>query len=211
MALAIPLVMAAASSAAATSTAVTVASLVAGAAATAAAYSAEVKQKRADEEYNQALRESASEKYSQLDKEERALIADGHTKSISAQKEFLKAQAQVTAMAGATGTGGRSVDLAIEDLRSGLGNRIGDITTQQTRNLDALNQTGIDVAKQASNQQRRVTQPSAFKALSKGVQTGYSTYTAGQGIVDAKRASSLASSNPIQRAKVGQIPNSSYK
>ena len=211
MAIAIPLVMAAASATAATTTAVTVASLVAGAAAAAATYKAEVDQKKSDEAYNKAVRQSAFDKYAQLDKEERALIADGHTKSIAAQKEALQAQAQVTAMAGATGTGGRSVDLAVEDLRSGLGNRIGDITTQQTRNLDALNQQGLDVATQSSSSQRRITQPSALKAAAKGVQAGYATYSGGQGLIDAKRASSLASSNPIQRAKVGQIPNSSYK
>jgi len=127
--------------------------------------------------YNKELLRTTIDKYQQLDKEEGKIIYDAHTKSIGAQKEFLITRARAEAQAAASGSAGQSVNLALDSLSGDLGNSISDITYEQEARLDQVNQAASDISSNytSSYNNKKISSPSIFASLGKGVEAYSST------------------------------------
>jgi hypothetical protein len=129
-------------------------------------------QKKAQEEYNKQLEKDAIRQYGELDKAEADAIHESHAQSMQSQRDFMTARSTVELQAAVSGTYGNSVNLAIQDLKTGLGGRMADITFQRDRELDDINRTADRIqASPALGADRTVSTPSYFKAFQAGVST----------------------------------------
>ena len=76
-----------------------------------------------------------------------------------------------------TGTYGNSVSIALADLRTGFGQRIGDITYRRDAELDQINRTAEAIKVGAAQGSDRTIRPPAFlTAASTGISTFASVY-----------------------------------
>lgn len=172
-------------------------------------------QKDAQKAYNKALLQSTIDGYKDLDKQESEIIYDAHIKSIGAQKELLRARSSVEANAAATGTAGNSVNVAINDLGRGYGERIADVTHEMNSRFDSVNQEALNLKKSYEAQQdtKRIKGPSIFSALASGAQAGISTYNfantvgAARRSISSARSSVASSANKLEsfHARIGKI------
>lgn len=147
-------------------------------------------QKDAQEEYNKQLEEEALRQYTELSKQEADAIEQEHQASLQAQRDYLSAKGQVEAQAAATGTYGQSVDLAIEDLNTGLGHRFGEITQAREMQLDNIDTQAKNIqAGVAQQADYTITPPSYYQGFSSGLSTFGSTYRTGTQASEAYRQS----------------------
>lgn len=131
----------------------------------------------AQEAYNDQLVESAIESYQQLDKQEADAIEQSHKQSLQAQREYLQARSSTELQAAATGTYGQSLDIAINDLNTGLGQRMSDITQQRERHLDNIDTQALNIQGSVSKQaDYTVTPPAYYQAAMTGLSSFQRTY-----------------------------------
>jgi GTP:adenosylcobinamide-phosphate guanylyltransferase len=173
-------IAAAGAAAAANASAIGAAVAVATAAATAAmSIRQSNEQADAQEKYNKKLTEDAIRQYGELDKAEADAIYESHANSMQAQREYLTARSSVQLQAAATGTYGNSMNLAIQDLNTGFGGRMADITYQRDSQLDAIDMKAEQIQRSPSmNADTTIQQPSYYT----GFTTGISTYNTMSGI-----------------------------
>jgi len=139
--------------------------------------------KDAQEEYNEYLTQDAIRQYGELDKAESDAIYESHAESMEAQRQFMEARSTVQLNAAVTGTYGNSVNLALQDLNTGLGGRMADITYKRESQLNAIDQQAERIqANPASQANRTVTAPSYLSAFSSALSTGSSVYKIGQAV-----------------------------
>lgn len=152
--------------------------------------------KRAQKLNNERLLKETIYKYQELDKQEADVIYDAHSKSLQAQKEFMQARSQVEANAAATGTYGKSIDTAVEDLKTGYGGRMADIVYEQQSSLDNINKRASDIAQgySAGYDTRRIKQPSAFRAITSGIGTAVNMYGTTSGFLSSYQGARQAKS-----------------
>jgi Tfp pilus assembly protein PilN len=150
---------------------------VAAAASAAGSYMQTKAQKDAQEEYNKQLEKQAIESYTELDKQEADAIEASHKESLQAQREYMQARSSVELQAAATGTYGQSIDLAIEDLNTGLGQRMNDIITRREMQLDNIDTQAKNIANQAKgSSDYTITPPAWYSATMTGLSTFQRTY-----------------------------------
>lgn len=153
-------------------------------------------QEKAQKQNNERLLQETIYKYQELDKQEADVIFDAHSKSLEAQKDFMQARSQMEASSAATGTYGQSVNTAIEDLNTSFGGRMADIISDQERSFDAINQRASDIAQgySAGYDNRRIQQPSAFRAATSGLQTAAGIFSTASGFTEGYRKTRSAKS-----------------
>jgi flagellar biosynthesis component FlhA len=160
---------------------------VTAAAQAAASYAQSKSAADAQEEYNKQLEKQAIESYSELDKQEADAIEASHKESLQAQREYMKARSTIELQAAATGTYGQSIDVAIEDLNTGLGQRMADITSRREMQLDNIDTQAKNIRNQAKGSSDYTIQPPAF--YSAGL-SGLSTFSQVYGMTSAVSTSS---------------------
>jgi hypothetical protein len=174
-------------------TAALVASLAVSAVSAGASYMQAEAQKEAQEEYNEQLRDEALRQYTELSKEEADVIQEGYKQSMQAQREYMQARSSVELQSAATGTYGQSIDLAMEDLATGLGQRFGDITTQKERQLDNIDTQALNIQSGVAKQtDYTITPPAFYQGAMSGLSTFQSTYGTFQGAAKASREGAKA-------------------
>lgn len=158
-------------------------------------------QEQQQEEYNKALLQNTVHQYQELDEEEGKAIYDAHTKSIGAQKKFMQARSEAIVQAGASGVAGKSIDVAVENLRTGLGGNMADILYEQEARLNSINTQAENVSRgyTSSYDNKRISQPSMFGALEKGINTGASAFTGISGVSKAYKSIQTAIPTTIRR------------
>lgn len=144
-------------------------------------YSQAKKEEDQQEAYNEALKKEAARQYQQLDAVENDAVKEEHAESLQAQRDYLKARSSVLLAASVTGTYGNSVNTAISDLNTGLGQRLGEITTKREQKLDDVDRQAENIQAQAVNSQdNSIKMPAYYSAFSSGL----STYAATSGVTD---------------------------
>lgn len=144
-------------------------------------YSQAKAQEDQQEAYNEALVKETARQYQQLDAVENDAIMEEHTESLQAQRDYLKARSSVLLAASVTGTYGNSVNTAIEDLNTGLGQRMSEITQKREATLDQVDRQAENIQAQTSSSfDKTIKQPAWYSALSSGL----STYAATSGVTD---------------------------
>jgi len=130
-------------------------------------------EKKAANEYNERLHADAMRQYKELDSAEKDIIYESHASSLEAQRQLLEARSQVGLQAAVTGTYGNSVNIALQDIKTGFGGRMADITQTRDSQLDDVVNTAERI--QANTQSRKkvaIKKPAFFSAI----QTGLSTF-----------------------------------
>ena len=136
------------------------------------AYKTNEDNKDSQEAYNEALSKEAIRQYGELDKAESDAIYESHASSMQAQREYMSAKSQVQLQASATGTQGQSIALAIQDLNTGLGGRMADITYKRESQMDAIDQKAESIRVNPSmNADTSIQMPSYYAAFSSGLST----------------------------------------
>lgn len=151
----------------------------AGAAAAGAAmsYKQSKDQEASQEAYNEALEKDAIRQYGELDKAESDAIYESHAQSMQAQRDYLQARSSVELQAAATGTYGNSVNIAIQDLNTGLGGRMAEIAYQRESQLDAIDQKAEQIqSATVMGADTTIQQPSYYSAFSSGLSSFSSAY-----------------------------------
>ena len=144
-------------------------------------YSAAKAQEEQQEAYNEALIKETARQYQELDAVENDAIAEEHKESLQAQRDYLKARSSVLLAASVTGTYGNSVNTAIEDLNTGLGQRLSEITQKRESKLDQIDRQADNIqAQTTASMDNSIKQPAWYSALSSGL----STYAATSGVTD---------------------------
>jgi hypothetical protein len=145
------------------------------------------------EEYNDYLNEQAIKSYAELDKQEVDVIQESYKESLESQKQYLKARSSVDLQAAATGTYGQSIDLALEDLNTGLGQRMGDITATRESRLDNIDIEAKNAQESVkANADYTLSKPSWFSGVSNGVSAFASTYNTASSTLTTYRNSKKA-------------------
>lgn len=146
-------------------------------------------QAEAQEAYNKRVQEEAIRQYGELSDEEQDTLYDSHKNSLQAQKEFMQARSSIELQSAATGTYGQTVDVAIQDLNTGLGQRTADIVYRRDANLDRINQTAerIRTSADANFDRTPIQEPSIFKAMSDGIRTGQAVSSLGKRVSTAQK------------------------
>jgi len=154
-----------------------VVSAVVGAASAGVSYKASKDQEAAQEQYNEQLEKQAIAQYAELDKQEADVIESSYKESMQAQREYMKARSSVELQAAATGTYGQSIDLAIQDLGTGLGQRMSDITSRREMQLDNIDTESKNIQAGAKgSSDYSINQPAWYSGLSTGLSSGLRTY-----------------------------------
>jgi hypothetical protein len=154
-----------------------VVSAVAGLASAGMAYKTSKDQAEAQEDYNEYLEKQAISQYAELDKQEADAIEASYKESMQAQREYLKARSSVELQAAATGTYGQSIDLAIQDLGTGLGQRMADITSRREMQLDNIETEAKNIQASATGgSDYTINQPAWYSSLSTGLSTFSTAY-----------------------------------
>lgn len=167
--------------------------------------------------YNDALLQDTIYQYQELDQEEGKVIYDAHTKSIGVQKQFMQARAQAEAEAGATGMAGQSIDVAIENLKTGYGEQLSDIIYEQESRIDAVNQQATNLANTYTGNydNNRISTPSTFSLLGDSVKTGVSVgqsvYSIADPTINAIKSSSQATSKNTIRTPTATVRQNSIQ
>lgn len=145
-------------------------------------------QAKQQEAYNQRVKEEAIRQYGELDDEEADILYDSHAQSLQAQKEYMQARSSIELQSAASGTYGQTVDVALADLGTGLGQRTADIVYRRDANLDRINQTaeGIRSQSDANLDRSPIKQPSMFKALGDGMSLGSAAGSLGTRVSTAR-------------------------
>lgn len=147
-------------------------SLVSAAASAAMSIQQSNQQKDAQEKYNKKLTEDAIRQYGELDKAESDAIYESHAQSLEAQREYLSARSQVELQAAVTGTYGNSINLAIQDLNTGVGGRMAEIAYQRESVLDAIDKKAEQIQRSPSlNADTTIQMPSYYKAFTSALNT----------------------------------------
>lgn len=129
-------------------------------------------QEQSQAAYNKALEQDAIRQYGELDKVEADAIYESHAGSLEAQREYLTAKSQIELQAAATGTYGGSIAASIQDLNTGLGGRMAEITYEREHRLDSVNRQAEQIqASPGLQADRTVQQPAYYKAFSSGLNT----------------------------------------
>lgn len=136
------------------------------------AYSSAKNQKDQQEAYNEAMKKEAAREYQQLDAVEHDAISEEHKESLQAQRDYLKARSSVLLAASVTGTYGNSVNSAIEDLNTGLGQRMSEITQKREAKLDQVDLQAQNIQAQTkSNSDNSLQMPAYYSAFASGLST----------------------------------------
>ena len=152
-------------------------SAVTAVASSAVAYKTSKDQEEAQEQYNEYLEKQAISQYAELDKQEADVIEASYKESMTAQREYMKARSSVELQAAASGTYGNSIDLAITDLGTGLGQRMADITSRREMQLDNIDTQAKNIQAQAKgSSDYSVNQPAWYSSLNTGLSTFQRTY-----------------------------------
>lgn len=158
------------------------------------AYDQNQKQIEAQEDYNEALEKEAIRQYQELDQVESDTIYDSHAESLQAQKDYMEARSSIELQAAVTGTYGNSINLAIQDLNTGYGGRMAEITYNRESKLDQIDrQAESSRVMPGLNADRTIHQPSWYAGVSTGMSTGVSTYSAFSGMAGSSSSASKAS------------------
>ena len=156
-------------------------------------YQTSERQKDAQEDYNDALTKDAIRQYGELDKAESDAIYESHAESMQAQREYLTARSSVELQAAATGTYGNSVNLAIQDLNTGIGGRMAEITYKRESVLDAIDQKAEQIqSATVMGADTTIQKPSYYSALSSGLSNFSSAYNATKAVGNAYTAAAPA-------------------
>jgi len=140
-------------------------------------YVSSKQQEEAQEQYNEYLEKQAIQQYAELDKQEADAIEASYKESMQAQREYLKARSSVELQAAATGTYGQSIDLAIQDLGTGLGQRMADITSRREMQLDNIETEAKNIQASATGgSDYTINQPAWYSSLSTGLSTFSTAY-----------------------------------
>lgn len=144
----------------------------------------------AAEQQNKALNEEAIRQYGELSKVESDAIYESHASSLEAQKQFMEARSSIQLQAAVTGTYGNSVNVALQDIKTGYGGRMADIINVRNSQLDEVDMTAERIqARTGAAKVTAIKKPAFFNAI----QTGFGTYQAtkgiAQGVGDAFRLS----------------------
>lgn len=163
-------------------------------------YHTSEQQKDSQEEYNKYIEEQAIAQYAELDKQEVDVIESSYAESMQAQKDYLKARSSVELQAAATGTYGQSIDLAIQDLGAGFGQKIGEIAGKRERELDNIDTQAKNIKGQAEGSgDYSITQPSFYTAFSSGLSAYGSAYqtssSVGTAIKESRTVSATSSAS----------------
>jgi len=145
----------------------------AGAAVSAATtYTSVQQQKEQQKAYNKSLEKEAIRQYQELDKVEADAIQESHAESLQAQKDYLEARSSIELQAAATGTYGNSIDLAIQDLKTGFGGRMAEITYNREAKLDQVDRQAQSSRTQSGlGADRSIQAPAFYSAFASGLGT----------------------------------------
>ena len=142
-------------------------------------YDQNQKQIKAQEDYNEALERESIRQYQELDQVEADAIYDSHAESLQAQKDYMEARSSIELQAAVTGTYGNSINLAIQDLNTGYGGRMAEITYNRESVLDQIDRQAENIRVQPDlNADRTIHPPSWYVGVSTGISTGMSAYSA---------------------------------
>jgi len=173
---------------------VAIVSAVAALASAGMSYKTSKDQEKAQKHYNEYLEKQAIQQYAELDKQEADVIETSYKESMQAQREYMKARSTVELQAAATGTYGQSIDLAIQDLGTGLGQRMADITNRREMQLDNIDIEAKNIKAGAEGgSDYSINQPAWYQGLSTGLSTFQRTYGVASGVGNAYTESRTAS------------------
>ena len=137
------------------------------------AYQQSEAQKDAQKEYNEALETEAVRQYGELDEAEGDIIYESHAQSLEAQRQLLEARSQIELESAVTGTYGGAVDAAMDDLSSGFGYKMAEVTRNKDIQLRNVVSTAESIrAGAVSSADLTPTAPSWYTAGMTGLQTG---------------------------------------
>ena len=171
-----------------------VVSAVTAVASSAVTYKTSKDQEEAQEQYNEYLEKQAISQYAELDKQEVDVIETSYKESMQAQREYMKARSSVELQAASSGTYGNSIDLALTDLGTGLGQRMADITSSRERQLDNIDTQAKNIQSQAKgSSDRSVNQPAWYSSINTGLSTFQQTYGVASKVGEAYKQSRTVS------------------
>ena len=160
----------------------------------AVSYKTSKNQEEAKEQYNEYLEKQAISQYAELDKQEADVIEASYKESMTAQREYMKARSSVELQAAASGTYGNSIDLALTDLGTGLGQRMADITSRREMQLDNIDTQAKNIQSQAKgSSDRSVNQPAWYSSINTGLSTFQQTYGVASKVGEAYKQSRTVS------------------
>lgn len=139
-------------------------------------------QNAAIEKQNQMIFEESIRQYGELDRAEAKSIFDAHSKSISAQKEYMQARAKMETQASASGTMGQTVNTSLQALAGDREDVLNDIEYVNRRNLADINQEAENIRYGTLGRYNynynynTVQQPSAFAAVVGGVGDAFGNF-----------------------------------
>lgn len=149
----------------------------------ASAYETSKANQKAQEDYNEQLKEDAIRQYQELDDVESDIVYESHAQSLQAQREFMLARSQIENQAAASGTQGNSIDIALADLNSGLDSRMSEIIANRDRELNNVVDTARSIERGvAQSADRTITQPSWLAGMQAGMGTGAAAFSIAQGV-----------------------------
>lgn len=158
------------------------------------AYKNSKAQKEAQENYNDALEREAIRQYQELDEVESDALRESHAQSLQAQRNYMEARSAIELQSAVTGTYGRSINMAIEDLNTGLGGRMSEIVYNREARLDQIDRQAESIqAGTAAQADRTVSQPAWYSAFSSGLSTGTAVYGAASKVDKSMKSASKAS------------------
>jgi len=159
----------------------------------ATAYRTSQNQRAAQEAYNEQLEKEAIRQYQELDAVEADVIYESHAESLEAQRQLMVARSTINLQAAVTGTYGNSVATAIQDLNTGFGQRMSEITVRRDVQLDHITRTAEDIqAGTAQASDLNLQQPAFYTAISAGLGTFSRTKAATSELGRAFRSSQPA-------------------
>jgi len=122
-------------------------------------------QEKQQKAYNQQVFEDTLRQYQELDKVEHDVVYESHAQSLQAQREYLQARSQIELNSAISGTAGNSIDLALHDLNTGLGNRMGEINFNRERELDNIDNQSRGLASEGNQRMdRSIHMPAWYQA-----------------------------------------------
>jgi hypothetical protein len=136
------------------------------------AYNTAKAEEEYQEEYNEMVVDDMVRQYNELDSVAVDAIYESHAESLQAQKEAMKARSTINLYAAATGTYGNSVSVALADVNSGLGQRLGAINHDADVKMNNLDTQAASIKASAEgNQDTTVSMPAYYSAFTTGLST----------------------------------------
>lgn len=135
--------------------------------------------RKAQEKQWQNQLANTREQYQQLGQQETAANKEYHNQLLQNQVSLLQQKGAVELMAGATGTGGASVNSMLADLTGQAGQNQSQIVSNYENQMDGFVNAAKAIQSGGQMQMREFKKPNAFRSLIQGVSGAGKAYQGG--------------------------------